>query len=217
MPEKKCTKCGEVKPLEMFSKNKNAKDGLCHWCKECSRIHAKEHREKNPDSFKRWYIENREHHLEKHRDWMRKNSSHVAEYTKIYREKNREENLKRSRSWKERNAQRVAEYGAQYRAENAEEMRENAKRWKSENRHRATENQQLRKARKKQSVPAWYQQERHLVDRVYREAASRGWHVDHVVPLRSAKVCGLHCWHNLQVLAPQENSAKGNRHWPDMP
>jgi len=34
---KKCTKCGEVKPLTLFSKDKSNKDNLCVWCKKCSK------------------------------------------------------------------------------------------------------------------------------------------------------------------------------------
>jgi len=34
---KRCTKCGEVKPLTEFSRNKNTKDGLHSACKKCER------------------------------------------------------------------------------------------------------------------------------------------------------------------------------------
>lgn len=34
-PEKKCTKCKEIKPITEFSKNKGAPDGLQYHCKEC--------------------------------------------------------------------------------------------------------------------------------------------------------------------------------------
>jgi predicted GIY-YIG superfamily endonuclease len=35
MDVKKCTKCGEIKPVSEFTKNKNTKDGLHCWCKAC--------------------------------------------------------------------------------------------------------------------------------------------------------------------------------------
>ena len=35
--EKKCTKCGEVKPLSCFCKNRRMPDGLCCHCKVCQK------------------------------------------------------------------------------------------------------------------------------------------------------------------------------------
>lgn len=42
--QKQCSKCGMVKPLDAFCKNKQAKDGLSYWCMECQ---AKAARERN--------------------------------------------------------------------------------------------------------------------------------------------------------------------------
>lgn len=41
--------------------------------------------------------------------------------------------------------------------------------------------------------------------------------VDHIVPLQSSLVCGLHCEANMQVLTGVANSVKSNCFWPDMP
>ncbi len=71
------------------------------------------------------------------------------------------------------------------------------------------------------ATPRW--SERTLIERVYRETAMLSercgvsFHVDHVVPIKSKLVCGLHVHANLQVLDAPTNISKGNRHWPDMP
>lgn len=43
------------------------------------------------------------------------------------------------------------------------------------------------------------------------------WVVDHIVPIKSQIVCGLHNEFNLQVIPSRDNRAKSNRYWPHMP
>lgn len=70
-------------------------------------------------------------------------------------------------------------------------------------------------------VPAWA--DRKAIDAIYFEAARISYttgvlhHVDHIVPINSPLVCGLHCEANLRVLDARENALKSNRWWPDMP
>jgi len=41
---KRCTNCGETKPLTEFGKHRLSKDGHAYRCKECARKHSKEYR-----------------------------------------------------------------------------------------------------------------------------------------------------------------------------
>jgi hypothetical protein len=62
---KKCTKCGEQKPLSEFTKKKQTKDGLDLWCKHCKSAADKYWRESDPVNAQNnkqrataWNIEN---------------------------------------------------------------------------------------------------------------------------------------------------------------
>ncbi len=70
-------------------------------------------------------------------------------------------------------------------------------------------------AAKLRATPSWFESK--LVAAVYSDANKKQSHVDHIVPLKSKLVCGLHCLANLQILTPLANLSKGNRYWPDMP
>jgi len=55
-PMKKCTKCGQWKPISEFSKSKTHRDGLYSWCKECDKEKGKERWENckiNTENYKR--------------------------------------------------------------------------------------------------------------------------------------------------------------------
>jgi len=68
---KRCSKCGEVKPVGEFGKSKVSKNGLQSRCKEC---------------FKKYYEENKE----KIAEYRENNKEHCAEYQKKYNEDNKE-------------------------------------------------------------------------------------------------------------------------------
>ena len=46
---------------------------------------------------------------------------------------------------------------------------------------------------------------------------SKGFEVDHIVPLKSSFVCGLNVPWNLRRVPKHINQQKSNNHWPDHP
>lgn len=49
---KTCRDCGEIKPLEDFSKAKQAKDGIRNFCKKCATAKMKAWTQANPEAAK---------------------------------------------------------------------------------------------------------------------------------------------------------------------
>ncbi len=88
MDEKKCTKCGEIKPLLDFSIHRKNKDGRNCTCKacECKRVH--DWMINNPDEYKRrakiQYLRHRE-----------RDRANAIKYRKEHPEKIRNNNLRR--------------------------------------------------------------------------------------------------------------------------
>ena len=78
-----------------------------------------------------------------------------------------------------------------------------------------------RRAVESKATPLWANQFfiAEVYDLSHRRTRMTGilWHVDHIVPLQSDLVCGLHVEHNLACIPAFENLSKNNRCWPDMP
>lgn len=186
---KKCTKCKIEKPAttDFFAKAKRCKDGLRYWCKACMKKYKESVKDAISAKNKEWYARNRDLVLQKR--------------ASLYEEK-KEEMLAKASSDRDRFSVRIKKYKLEY-----------ARR----NKHVLNERKRKREASKKLATPSWYKTEVKKIIDIYKLASESGMHVDHIVPINSDIVCGLHCLSNLQVLDPSENISKGNRWWPDMP
>lgn len=61
--------------------------------------------------------------------------------------------------------------------------------------------------------PAWADVNKIL--QIYRECPE-GYHIDHIFPLQSDWVCGLHVEYNLRAITSQENLKKSNKFIPEI-
>jgi len=105
----------------------------------------------------------------------------------------------------------------QWKKDNPEKAKEASRRSNSKNYLRYKAGMLIsnakRKAQKLNATPIWANSI--CIAQLYKECPE-GSHVDHIVPLRSRLVCGLHCEDNMQYLTMSVNLSKGNRYWPDM-
>lgn len=69
--EKKCCKCGVVKPSCEFGKSSERKDGLKVYCKVCRRTECDP--EKDKLRKQKWYSENRELTIDRSKSWVNNN------------------------------------------------------------------------------------------------------------------------------------------------
>jgi hypothetical protein len=119
-------------------------------------------------------------------------------------------NLERLRARKKTNPEKVRAWRrAQYKA-NADKERALIRAWQKANPDKHNARQARRRARKLEATPIWACKE--AIDVIYALAQSQKKHVDHIIPLKSPLVCGLHVHNNMQLLPPAENMSKGNRY-----
>lgn len=95
------------------------------------------------------------------------------------------------------------------------------KKWSKINAHKKNASCRARQAQKLMAVPKWTSLlELKKFYKLAKELESKTGirhEVDHIVPLVSDLICGLHCESNLRVIPWIENRIKGNLVWPDCP
>jgi hypothetical protein len=125
-------------------------------------------------------------------------------YYKEYCQNNRDRELQRFKEYRQNNRGRILQRHKEYHQNNPDKVR-------AKSAHR--------RATKRNATPPWV--DKAVIEAIYAEAlwlqdfTGEPYHVDHIVPLKSDFVCGLHVPANLQTLPGVENIAKSNRSWPE--
>lgn len=141
---------------------------------------------------------------------------HTRASSRRFNLKNRERQRKYASAYQRAHPERIRAKGARWRAANLERAREIGRRFMKAH----PEINALRSSRLVKAMPAWANENK--ISEMYKarlfaeEVFGVSIHVDHIVPLNSKLVCGLHCEDNLQLLTQVENTRKLNRRWPDM-
>ena len=138
-------------------------------------------------------------------EWVSKNPEKVSATYKRYYDKNyqriKDKKRKSNQEWNNRNKEKMSAYYKKYQSE-----------------HRAARNAAYAKREtiKLNATPWWSDltaiKEKYIeADRLTRETKIKH-QVDHIVPLQSKTVCGLHVPWNLQILTAEENNKKHTKY-----
>lgn len=194
-------------------------------CIACSVSASREWKTANPAQMKvlqaAWQAKNRPKINAWIAKWKRKNKERVVAVGVSYRKTHAELLAKKANDWRIKNKGRVLIAARSNYKKNIEKRRDDARRWAKKHRERCAVRENARRAARISATPAWAN--KFFMEEAYHLAALRTkmlgypWHVDHIVPLKSPLVCGLHVENNLQVIPAAQNMAKGNRYWPNMP
>lgn len=123
--------------------------------------------------------------------------------------------LARNKVYADSHKKEIAEYLAKYGKDNRESLRgyhrDWSQEWRDKSPGKAAAKTQFYNASKLQQSPKWLTKEQLAeIGKIYANCP-KGYHVDHILPLRGKDVRGLHVPWNLQYLRASENKSKGNR------
>lgn len=202
-----CSKCKQTLGAEMFSKSKKQPNGLNSYCKPC---------------MASYYQENKTRIEARKRKYAEENADRLSAAKKAWKAANSDKQRESERRWYEDNTDLAKQRAAEWKKRNPDKVSANSKKRYEAMPEYFYSAVHARRAAAKQATPTWSDKE--VVDEFYRAVRAMNkqfgagvFSVDHVVPLKSSVVCGLHSHTNLQVLLRKDNIAKNNRSWPDMP
>ena len=198
MSNRQCKSCDKTKSIDNYD-GESKRHKSYHYCRECIDAKlikcnlcniSKKHTEYRRDSSAGTYLGRKARCTEC-----------LKEKDKVYT--NSEENVARQKA-----------YFKQYYEDNKEKLLARDAAFKLANRAMYTANGARRRAAKARATGPWTNNKE--INAIYAKArriqedTGIEHHVDHIVPLQSDKVCGLHIACNLQVLKATDNMSKSN-------
>lgn len=237
---KVCRKCGTERELTLFPRDRRATDLSGARCRSCCNVDNAMWAANNPDKVKQmvggWCSKNKARMAEVAKKWRDENAERKASTDRAWYAANKDRHLLLNKEWQAKNPEKVKAKAARFRERNRDLINANFSRKRKETPERVKEIRRayrdrhpeitgvenaIRRAIKRNARVEWA--DKNAIRQIYRLAKAKETetgvphHVDHIVPLKSKLVCGLHVEANLQVLTAFENISKHNKTWPDMP
>lgn len=165
-----------------------------------------------------YYNEKRDHLISYSSAYQSKNKEKAKTYRKKYIDKDPDAARAQAKAWYERNREAVVHRSRTWFRENKDRALANSKAWAEKNKAEVAQYRRNRKRRVLDRTPSWFSDlDRFVLEEAYLLAIHRklvtgvDWHIDHMIPLYSRSVSGLHCWTNIQVIPAFMNLMKQNK------
>jgi hypothetical protein len=145
-------------------------------------------------------------------EWTKGNETR-ADY---FREYNKREDVKdRKNDWYQENRETVIAAAS---TRPAHILRGYRNAWKENNKTQVLADNKVRRRKHREATPPWLtRKQKSEIRQLYQiaitmtQTTGEQYVVDHIVPLRSHEVCGLHVPWNLRVITQEENLKKSNK------
>lgn len=234
--KKVCNKCNEEKYLSEFYTNKINKDGYMGYCKLCKSNTSKQKYLLNikviKEKSKQYRLNNPEYYKKYSKEYYKKNKKNFNSISKEYYKNNSSKVKKNSRNWKAKNKSYVKDWAKQYCIRNREKYNKYIRdkrlaspifKLKGTLRTRLgnflRKKKYIKKNKTENILGISYKFAMLHIEKQFKEGMrwnNHGkWHIDHVIPLESAKteqeLLKLFHYTNLQPLWAKDNLEKSNK------
>lgn len=222
LKSKTCRKCGDVY--------------VGRKCKPCANAVQKRWAARNPDKAraiaraayikatekrKQYATQWKKDHPEQTKAAARKyRAAHAAELSirgQKYRAANRDKIRVADKARRDLKRDEIKMRNAVWYAKDTEKFTLRIAAWKCRNPEKVAAQRDMYRLRKVRAVPHWFSeldlfvaQEASCLRTARNTLTQIRWHIDHIVPLHGATVCGLHVYNNLAVVPAAVNLKKSN-------
>jgi len=196
---KKCTKCMELKLLEMYNKRKDCLGGKEPTCRYCKSKLSKRYRKENPEKLKAQKKKWLENNPDYQKSYYKKNQDALKSNMKTYYKENRESIIEKVTKYRKNNTEKITNYrfenrikrsrqSKNWRLQNYEHYKEYKRVYEKENPQGSRLRNHRRRARKRM-LPndLTHKQQNAILTHFNNACALSGettdLHLDHVIPL----------------------------------